>query len=195
MDRIELMRIMDKTLDDDKIGDIPVPKLLEKNSGDLESICQYVTLPKILSYIPTHQSAFDSALPRLNQVWSLEINKYVDLWRSGIAQENPAYELYRKYCFSTIDLLLKTGINNDNGLEVRWAAARGPWPLKNANNMSYRELPLCMQAVFYKLIDMIAILVKTDIPQEEQHNMFVMLKSDLRCFLSPKWNGVGGWSD
>ena len=183
-------------------GDVKIEKLLEKGAGALRNVFgTSIPMSQLMQWFPKHQSAFDALRPRLQDIWGISVNGITVNKRihcSRLSQDIGFTALMTRYCCTTIDLLLYTGINEENALQTRWAAARGPWPQKTHRNMSYEELKPCMKAVFHKLVDMLDFLFKTEArhwTKDQQRNTWDFVMSDLSRFLSYSWHSVGAWQD
>ncbi len=168
-------------------GEIVIEKLLEKDGGALERIFGAVTVPRLLEYLPKHQSAFDAMLPAIREEWknSLTVNPF-----QNAGADPQAF----CYTFETVEFILKLGISNSETkmLELRWAAARGPWP---DGDEDFREdqLKPCMQLAYGEVKKLLQKVVASSSSIGDRPEMQYIASVDMECYLSRAWNGIDGW--
>ena len=169
-------------------GEIALQTQFEKDGGDLERIFGAVPIPRLLEYLPKHQSAFDAMLPAIRDAWM--INDYVDLWQFD--EELAGNHFAWAYTMSTVKLILDIGISKSNKNEMRWAAARGPWPAQG--NLRDDQLLPCMQCVYGKLRELLHLVVTSSSTLGARKEMqYTFASTDMQCYLSRAWNDLDGW--
>ena len=177
----------------DDMGEIPMRVLFEHgNRGSLVELPDTV-YERVLSFVPTKQSAFDSNRLLLWSEfvkWGNLTDIVIDglLMKYGVTQPGMATTFLNKYVRKGVELVLTQGIGND--LEMKRIAARGPWP----EHVHEHTLLTGMQGIFYILIELskraiTAAFEDRDTAIELHENV----RSDLNCILSVAWTGVHGW--
>ena len=112
-----------------------MPLLMKQGSGDFAKLDKTLE-DTILEYIPKNQSAFDHVLPALRRAYKnnqsiLEIRDVMETINNHRPDMLSGEKAGRatKDTEHIVELVLRNGINEDNILQQKWAAAQGPMPV------------------------------------------------------------------
>ena len=106
---------------------------------------------------------------------------------------DPAFSFVINYVRHTVEMVLERGINHGNEMELRWAAARGPWP---EDFQLEKNLFLGMKGAFYVLVELSERALEGKLVDEGAcFKLQGNIRSDLDNILSPAWTGIHGWQD
>ena len=194
MDAIMKQLILEGIDDCENIGDIPIRVLFEVDRGSLAELPDTI-YERVLSFVPTRPSAFDSNLMLLRNEfvsWGMTTDIVIDalLMKYHVTSAGMASTFLNKYVRAGVQLVFKHGIGNE--MKLKWIAARGPWP----EHVDERTLKTGMQGVFYILIELSkrTITAAFDDP-DTTRELYENVRSDLNCIVSIAWTGVHGWRD
>ena len=169
--------------------EIPVSTLLKRDAGSLKLLRRSAVWQHIQAFLPKASSAFDSNKTILEASYSAyneQMNKFVihslllRLRLQGIQSNND--QLVIKMVARITELVLKQGINKGNRLELRWAAAQGPWPSWTTDEQHFSS----MQGAYYLLLD----IARTTLRNERLTRYVIQ---EISCILSYAWDGISTW--
>ena len=183
------------------VGEVPLRTLLAKGEGDLRGLFAADGVrATVIKFIPKYPSAFDSNKLLVQGFYATWPKRGCDtpgeytqktMWEYFVMEVGMVDPFIVGQAQGIVERVLARGINHGNEMELRWAAAQGPWPA----HIDEQRLLAATRGAYYVLFDTVKRAVRgaSNLDHAAKLRLVENIATDLQTTLSKAWDGINGF--